>query len=225
MGLFGTKIQRADVNRWKMNDQGLVDVGDTMGAPKQPSFWQGGDKFGWRDGLAGILAAVGDAFAQQGGGRGGGVEMLTGGRLSAIDMARKAQLRQQQIEAARQRAIAAGLDPARADLMANDDAKYSDLNNKPTSEMQNFQAWQSMDPATRGEYSTFRDQTDPLITNGYGSTVVPRASIGGAPPGPQPGTIEDGHQFMGGNPADPNSWKPVGGGAGNGAGGFPRFRR
>lgn len=27
--------------------------------------------------------------------------------------------------------------------------------------------------------------------------------------GPQPGMIEDGMQFIGGNPADPNSWKPV----------------
>lgn len=35
-----------------------------------------------------------------------------------------------------------------------------------------------------------------------------------APPpsgGPKPGTIEDGYQFIGGNPADQNSWRPVGG--------------
>jgi hypothetical protein len=27
---------------------------------------------------------------------------------------------------------------------------------------------------------------------------------------PQPGAIEDGYRFRGGNPADPNSWEPVG---------------
>jgi hypothetical protein len=27
--------------------------------------------------------------------------------------------------------------------------------------------------------------------------------------GPQPGTIEDGYRFLGGNPADPNNWQPV----------------
>lgn len=29
--------------------------------------------------------------------------------------------------------------------------------------------------------------------------------------GPQPGEVVDGYQFMGGNPNDPNAWKPVGG--------------
>ncbi len=39
-----------------------------------------------------------------------------------------------------------------------------------------------------------------------GGTLAPPAAPQG---GPQPGTIEDGMQFIGGNPADPNSWKPA----------------
>lgn len=43
-----------------------------------------------------------------------------------------------------------------------------------------------------------------------------RPPTGGAPAtpqGPQPGAIEDGYRFRGGDPADPNSWEPVQGGA------------
>lgn len=35
---------------------------------------------------------------------------------------------------------------------------------------------------------------------------TPTLDVGG---GPQPGAVEDGYRFRGGNPADPNSWEPV----------------
>lgn len=39
--------------------------------------------------------------------------------------------------------------------------------------------------------------------------------------GPKPGAIEDGHEFIGGDPSDPKSWRPVGGGGvRNGTSGF-----
>lgn len=54
-------------------------------APAKPaSFWEGGDKFGWRDGAAGALAAIGDAFAQQNGADGGSVAMLSQGRAAKL---------------------------------------------------------------------------------------------------------------------------------------------
>jgi hypothetical protein len=52
---------------------------------------------------------------------------------------------------------------------------------------------------------------------------VTRASPQGAQQsGPAVGTVEDGHRFNGGDPADPSSWTPVEGGASpsNGSGGF-----
>ena len=35
--------------------------------------------------------------------------------------------------------------------------------------------------------------------------------VGGGQGGPQPGAIEDGYRFKGGNPADPNNWEPADG--------------
>jgi hypothetical protein len=53
---------------------------------------------------------------------------------------------------------------------------------------------------------------DPSTGQSY--TINPQA-------GPQPGAVEDGYRFKGGNPADPNAWEPVGGAGGNASGGFP----
>lgn len=47
------------------------------------------------------------------------------------------------------------------------------------------------------------------------------AQVAGQNAGPQPGAVEDGYRFRGGNPADPNNWEQVGGGGSNVAGNFP----
>lgn len=60
-------------------------------APERPkSFWQGGKKFGATDALAGILAVIGDGFAQNNGQKGTAVSNLAGGRSTGLKAAQEA---------------------------------------------------------------------------------------------------------------------------------------
>jgi hypothetical protein len=182
-----------------------------LSSKKKPGYWQGGEGFGLRDGAAGVLAVLSDAFNQRAGGQGGAVQMLAGGRSSALEALKQREERLAQV----QRLRSAGVSDAQADLLAHGDIakpSYGDLNPQPTTEMQNFKAFQGFDPATRQQYGEFKDLSNPIITNGYGSQYVPRTTFQGAAPaqaGPAVGTVEDGYQFVGGNPADPNSWRQV----------------
>lgn len=220
-GIFGKKRTPFEERRQTFDKAFAPYEMPTPEEPRAPGFWQGGKKFTGKDALAGVLAALGDAFSNQAGMPIGATQNLAGGRLSAIEEAKKRAAQAQEIEAARQRAQAAGLTGPQAELMAYGDAKYSDLHEKPPelpADARLAQWYQNAPPEQRAAF----DQIRPIITNGYGSSVVPRSSLPGS--GPQPGAVEDGHQFMGGDPGDPRNWKPVGGGGGNATGGFP-YRR
>jgi hypothetical protein len=63
-------------------------------------------------------------------------------------------------------------------------------------------------------------------TGGQGETRLYTPQIGGpgqVQGGPQPGAVEDGYRFKGGNPADPNAWEPMqqGGPTPQASAGFP----
>lgn len=71
-----------------------------------------------------------------------------------------------------------------------------------------FEWYQTAPPEQRALY----DQYNPfVVSTAQGPVAVPRGSFGGVPSAPPVGTVEGGYRFKGGNPADQNSWEPVGG--------------
>lgn len=208
MGLFGgrNRLRAYDPATMRMNN-GIVE-GDQypIEMAGENGFWQGGDKFTGRDGIAGILAVIGDAFAQNGGGAGGATPMLMNGRLSAIEMAKKQaedQLQKQALmEAARQR----GINPADVTLAQGGLGGIIPKQGELPERARMAQWYQNASPQERAAF----DQTNPIITNGYGSSVVPRNALPG-------GLDPDRYELIPDDEGGPASRAP---------GGFPpRFRR
>ena len=182
------------------------DMDRTRSQPQEKprGFWQGGEKLGVKDGLAGILAAVGDAFSQQAGGQGGAVGMLAGGRMDAMAMA-------QESERTLAKLIAAGVDPAKARLVAGGVAKYGDVTDKPATPYR----WESnngslMELGADGNPSVrYKDPTPRMnfIPDGMGGgRWVPLPGQETAPPAPV------------------GRLTPLQGGPASPPGGFPRRR-
>lgn len=208
MGLFGgrNRLRAYDPASMRMNngivegDQQPIEMAGNNG------FWQGGDKFTGRDGIAGILAVIGDAFAQQGGGAGGATPMLMNGRLSAIEMAKKQaedQLQKQALmEAARQR----GINPADVTLAQGGLGGIIPKGDDPTGFMRNEQyVEQRYGPEAAKAYA---------VPSLYGMTRGPDGKMYPITPSQAPDTLSD------------DEWNALPGGAsGNARGGFPPRRR
>lgn len=108
-------------------------------------------------------------------------------------------------------------------LIAVADAFDPQKQAQPTEMQRNYEFLKGQNPQLADSYLQNRAEGAPLIaSNGDGTfTIIPRGMAQGQ--GPQPGTVEDGYVFKGGNPADPNSWQPVNGGpTPQASGAFPR---
>ena len=84
MGLFGGSKSDKAFREYEM--------------PKEPSFWQGGNKFRGRDGIAALLAAIGDGLSQASGGQAWATRNLAGGRFDAMEEAKKRAKEQEKLQ-------------------------------------------------------------------------------------------------------------------------------
>lgn len=74
---------------------------------------------------------------------------------------------------------------------------------EPPQFIQNLQAYMQLPDEVKRQYLGYLDATQPIAVSGpQGTQRVPRAL------GPQPGSVEDGYIFLGGDPADQNNWRP-----------------
>lgn len=94
--------QRIEAEMEQGAPQQQVPAGGLLGQQQpQQGFWQGGEKFRARDGIAGLLAVIGDAIAaNRGSGSMGATQNLMGGRMDAMEEAKKRAKEQEQLQAA-----------------------------------------------------------------------------------------------------------------------------
>lgn len=215
-----------DGNSFGIDPATLSAIGQAAVMPVEaaPERWIDGGKFSGKDALGLALGAIGDAFSRNAGGEATTAPMLFQGMADS----RKA------------KEAAARAQAERADWVWK---QQYQAQNRPVEEDAFTKSMRAagIDPASPQARALYQQRVQTMASpapnflgDGLGggrwvtppSIPLPGPQVQGAPQGgsPQPGAIEDGYQFMGGNPGDPKSWKPVGGGVGNGAGGFPSNR-
>jgi hypothetical protein len=149
-------------------------------APKPGFFGKGGK--GW-----GILGILGDAMAAYGGQRGVFTPYMMQQQENELEDNRWREKLAADIEAKRQDRLAKAMEPP--------------------SFVRDAQAFAGLTPQQREQVIRMRDALYPVVADiqdDEGRVIrkqIPRTAT------PMPGDVEDGHVFMGGDPADPNNWR------------------
>lgn len=129
-------------------------------APERPQgFWQGGGKFGVKDGIAGLLAAAGDALMAQAGMGGGAVQGLAGTRMSAMDDLKKQAAQEQKMRELIAIGQANGLSEAQVRM------QHAGLEGPEQPDVapmvRDLQAWQGMTPEQQDALSLMWEKRSP----------------------------------------------------------------
>lgn len=140
---------------------------------------------------AAIAGILGDAIAAYGGQRGVFAPMMADQRASEAEDNRFQQRLAAEIQARKEKAAL--------------DAQT------PPQEFQTADYYNHLDPQSQQRFLQARDAIAPIVADiaqpdgSVRRSIIPRGQMGG---GPQPGAVEDGYVYVGGDPANPNSWRP-----------------
>ena len=202
---------------------------DGLLAPQQEErpdrFWKGGDKFRGKDALAGLLSVISDTASTLGGGQAGAVDDLIGGRMSALDEFKQAAAQERKMQELRARMVAAKVpeNEIEAQLYGfkprqqHDLEKLAEIMNDPNQ------------PAEVRDGARQRLSGEPFVSTTLpnGQFFMGRPSqmggmMGGGGMADQTPAVEDGYQYTPGpgGRANQANWRQVGGGTGDGVGGF-----
>lgn len=135
---------------------------------------------------AAIAGILGDALAAYGGQRGVFAPMMADQRHEEAEDNRFQQRLAAEIEERRRRAM------------------------EPPQEFQTADYFNQLPPEARQRFLSARDAISPIVADiaqpdgSVRRSIIPRGQMSG----PQPGVVEDGYVFVGGDPADPNNWRP-----------------
>lgn len=173
-------------------------MGMAMQQPMQqnkPGFFSKGG--GWVD----ALGAFGDAFSGNG-------AVYANQKVQRSRMMREQEMAEQKRQQDRENFLFEENYKRQNPMPINNDT-VNDLNWYKNLSEEDRKLYHQMKPVTG-----LRADGTPYAYNPY-ELNQPRPNV------PKPGTIEDDHEFLGGDPSDPKSWRPVaGGGVRNGTSGF-----
>lgn len=166
---------------------GIPPIEGLPGVKKPGAFSQGGK--GWE-----IMGIIGDALQAAGGGRPTYMPMVQEQKQLETEGRQRLAERQAERQALMQQWIA--------------QQQWKKANPDPSSMETDLEAWNRMSPEQRAQYAAMQDVKSPIAVSGPQGTYRVARTVG-QPPAIRPGVIEDGHEYVGGDPASPSSWRKV----------------